>query len=145
MVMTDTGCPSWCVNGDEGVAHAHVSADVIGGAADQPLMARLIRMEHSDDVHVLVNDRVATLDEVSSFLGGLRTLLDQARLAKPGLGFVGVLVDQAGLTLEELGEHVGVEPARVRKQAEGGQVLSRHELDELALGAASIASGRLSA
>jgi hypothetical protein len=144
MDMSEVFCPSWCVNGSEGSAHAHVSTDIVGGAADQPLIARLIRMEHSDDVHVLMNDRVASLSEAATFVGGLRSLLDKASLAEPGLSFVTVLADRAGLSLEQLAELAEIAPDRVQEQAEGGQVLSRNEVDRLALTAASQVADSLS-
>jgi hypothetical protein len=140
-VQTDvTGgvCPSWCVNAATGRDHAHVSADLIGGTPEQPLVARLIGMEHDDQVRVLLNDRVTSIDELDQFVSGLRRLVDGVRLAEPGLGFVATLAARADVTLEDLAQAAGVPEHRVAAQDEGRQVLTVNEYDRLALAAANL-------
>jgi len=126
-------CPSWCVSGETDGEHVHVSADVAAGAPDQPLIARLISKEGDVSARVLVNDRVATVEQVDSFVGGLRRLIDQARPAEPGLGFVAALWANADATFSEVSAICGVEESRIRAQSRGGQVLTIFEYDQLAL------------
>lgn len=139
-VAPGDACPEWCINdqGGPGERHAHVSADVLGGAPEQPLIARLIGRAPDGDVRVLLNDRVATIEELDCFVGGVRKLLDQARLAEPGLGFVASLAARADLTLEDLAEAAGVSVAKVAAQDEGYQVLTVREYDQLALAVAKL-------
>jgi hypothetical protein len=131
-------CPSWCVNAGTGLDHAHVSADLIGGTPEQPLVARLIGMQHDDQVRVLLNDRVTSIDQLDQFVSGLRRLVDGVRLAEAGLGFVASLAARADVTLEDLAQAAGVPEHRVAAQDEGQQVLTVHEYDRLALAAASL-------
>jgi hypothetical protein len=116
--------------------HAHVSADVTGGAAEQPMVGRLIRMRQDESVRVLLNDRVASVEEAGRFLGSLRGLLDQAVPAEPGLGFVGVLARQSRLTYADMAEAAGLPVSVVAAQAAGDAVLSVSEFDRLALAVA---------
>lgn len=136
---TPRDCPDWCVNdGLDLAGHVHVSADVAGGAPDQPLMARLIGKAADSSVQVLMNGRVASVDQVDSFVGGLRLLLDRARLAEPGLGFIADLWDGADVTFSEMSAVSGIEEQRIRAQSRGGQVLTIHEFDRLALSLARV-------
>jgi hypothetical protein len=131
---------------DDAVAsdHAHVSADVTGGAPEQPLVARLIRMRDDEAVRVLLNDRVATLAEVGQFLGTLRSLLDRAIPAEPGMGFVGQLAARADLSVEEMAEAAGLPVHLVKEQSEGRAVLSVAEFEQLVLGVAQRVAQSLS-
>jgi hypothetical protein len=136
---TDAGrCPGWCVNVETDAEHVHVSADIAAGAPDQPLMARLIGKGLEEQPHVLLNGRVATVDQAASFLGGVRQLLDRARLAEPGLGFVEALWAHADVTFSEVSEMCGVDERRIRQQSRGRQVLSVYEYDQVALAVARI-------
>lgn len=138
-VMAGAVCPSWCVNtGIERDGHAHVSADLIGGTPEQPLVARLIGMEHDGRVRVLLNDRVTSIEELDQFVSGLRRLVDGVRLAEPGLGFVASLAARADLTLEDVAQAAGLDEERVAAQDEGYQVLTVREYDRLALAAANL-------
>jgi hypothetical protein len=137
VARTGSSCPGWCVNVDgASEEHMHVSADIAAGAPDQPLMARLIGRGVEDQPHVLLNGRVATVEQAASFLGGVRQLLDRARLAEPGLGFVEALWANADLTFAELSAMCGVEEQRIRRQSRGEQVLSVYEYDQVALAVA---------
>src|SRR5688572_18181368 len=129
-------CPGWCVNVASESDHVHVSADIAAGAPDQPLMARLIGKGLEEQPHVLLNGRVATVDQAASFLGGVRQLLDRARLAEPGLGFVEALWAGADVTFSEIADICGVDEQRIRQQGQGGQVLSVYEYDQVALAVA---------
>jgi hypothetical protein len=129
-------CPGWCVNVESDSNHVHVSADIAAGAPDQPLMARLIGKGLEDQPHVLLNGRVATVEQAASFLGGVRQLLDRARLAEPGLGFVEALWASADVTFSEVSEICGVDEQRIRQQSQGGRVLSVYEYDQVALAVA---------
>jgi hypothetical protein len=130
-------CPSWCViEKDAPSDHAHVSADVTGGSVEHPLVGRLIRMRQDDSVQVLLNDRVASVDEVGRFLGSLRGLLDKAVPAGPGLGFIGLLAGQAQLTFADMAEAAGLPIAAVEAQAAGDAVLTVAEFEQLALSVA---------
>jgi hypothetical protein len=140
--VSTTVCPSWCVYGGAGADHAHVSADVTAGAADQLLTARLVQMDDHDDPRVLLDGRVAELAELEEFVRGLRRLVDQAQLAPAGCGFVDDIVRQAGLTLTEVAETAGLEPSWVRAQHAGRQVLTVHQFDRLALAAAGLAAAK---
>jgi hypothetical protein len=134
MNHTELSCPDWCVNPEsDSTEHVHVSADIAAGAPDQPLMARLIGTGEEELPHVLLNGRVATVEQASTFLGGVRQLLDRARLAEPGLGFVSNLWAHADVTFSEVGEVAGVDGDRIRKQSQGHQVLSVFEYDQVAL------------
>ena len=138
-------CPSWCViERDAPTEHAHVSADVTGGAAENPLVGRLIRMRQEESVHVLLNDRVASLEEAGRFLGSLRGLLDKAVPAEPGLAFIGVLGRQARLTFADMAEAAGLPVSVVAAQAAGDAVLSVSEFDRLALAVAQKVADTLS-
>jgi hypothetical protein len=117
---------------------------VTGGAPDQPLVARLIRMRNDEAVRVLLNDRVATLGEVGRFMGSLRSLLDQAVPAEPGLGFIGHLAGQANLSVEEMAEAADLPVDLVNAQREGLAVLSVSEFERLALAVAKRVAETLS-
>ncbi|MGH3445935.1 MAG: hypothetical protein ACRDPB_11215 [Nocardioidaceae bacterium] len=136
-------CPPWCAGGsgttDPGV-HAHVSADVTAGTLEQPLVARLIQVAGSPDVRVLFNERVASVEEVSGFMSCVRQLLDQARPAAAGLGFLAPMIARAGLGHAELAEVSGLQVSWLRAQSAGGQVLTVHEFDQLALSVAHLLS-----
>jgi hypothetical protein len=79
---------------------------------------------------------VATVEQAASFLGGVRQLLDRARLAEPGLGFVEALWANADVTFAELSALCGVDEQRIRRQSRGEQVLSVYEYDQVALAVA---------
>jgi hypothetical protein len=132
-----TGCPQWCVNDAQGSeGHSHVSADVLVEAVGRPLSARLIQVAGDSVVKVLVNDRVATVDQVETFSHALRGLADEAVPAEPGLGFVEGLL--AGISLEEAALASGIELQRLREQRAGGRLLSVREFDRLALAVAHL-------
>jgi hypothetical protein len=135
---TATACPSWCVSQVDRGDHAHVSDDVMGGSPDQPLVARLVRMGAGGADRVLLNDRVATVEDVRHFVSRVRHLLDGATLAEPGLGFVPVLLRAAGVDLGKVAEAAGVDPGRVRRQSRGERELSVSEFDRVALAAARL-------
>jgi hypothetical protein len=139
-------CPSWCVVEEEAPSeHAHVSADVTGGAVEHPMVGRLIRMRQDESVRVLLNDRVASVEETGRFLGSLRGLLDKAVPAEPGLGFIGVLASQARLTFTDMAEAAGLPVSVIAAQAGGDAVLSVSEFDRLALAVAQRVADALSA
>lgn len=142
-------CPEWCLHtghsdiepGDPLMGeHVHVSADVGAGEPDQPLMARLIGRSGDETPRVLLNGRVATVDQVDAFVAGVRQLLDRARLAAPGLGLVADLWTAGMATFTEVSAMSGIEEDRIREQSRGGQVLTVHELDRLALTLAQLVS-----
>jgi hypothetical protein len=127
-------CPSWCAHPAQSEqGHAHVSDDVHVAGDGHPLVARLIQAAGDLEVRVLLNDRVATVEQAESFAIGLRRLAAQAQLAEPGLGFVGSLAARLGISPRQMAMAAGVEVHRVRTQRAGGQVLSRDEIDRLAL------------
>lgn len=132
-------CPSWCVNeGIEREGHSHVSADLIGGTPEQPLVARLVGMEHDSQVRVLLNDRVTSIEQLDRFVSGLRRLVDGVMLAQPGLGIVATLAARAGATFADLAHESGVPEERIAAHGEGYRVLTVHEFDRLALAAAHL-------
>ena len=139
-------CPSWCVAEEDAPSdHAHVSADVTGGAVEHPMVGRLIGMRQDESVRVLLNDRVASVEETGRFLGSLRGLVDKALPAEPGLGFVRVLASQARLTFADMAEAAGLPVSVVAAQAAGNAVLSVAEFDRLALAVAHRVADALSA
>ena len=138
-------CPGWCVNTDNGSEHVHVSDDIAAGAPDQPLMARLIGKGLEEQPRVLLNGRVATVEQAASFLGGVRQLLDRARLAEPGLGFVEALWANADVTFSEIAALCRVDEQRIRRQSQGQQVLSVYEYDQVALAVARTMAATVSA
>jgi hypothetical protein len=145
-VARTASCPGWCVNVDSAPdEHVHVSADIAAGAPDQPLMARLIGKGVEEQPHVLLNGRVATFEQAASFLGGVRQLLDRARLAEPGLGFVEALWASADVTYAEISALSGVDEERIRRQSRGQQVLSVYEYDQVALAVARTMAATVSA
>lgn len=123
---------------------AHVSADVIPGAAEHPLVARLTRRREDTLVRVLLGDRTATVAEAGRLLGALRGLSDPADRAVPGLGFVGHLARQADLSVAEMAEAADLDPAVVQAQHDGLAVLRAAELDRLALAVAHRVASALS-
>jgi hypothetical protein len=145
MSTTTSTCPTWCVNEDSASgAHAHVSADVTGGAPEQPLVARLVCMKDDSAVRVLLNDRVATLGEVGRFLGSLRGLVDQAVPAEPGLGFIAQLAGRADLSVQEMAEAAGLPVDLVKAQTDGQAALSVSEFERLAIAVAQRVSESVS-
>ena len=143
VLETELVCPTWCVYEGEEPEHAHVSADVVAGAAEQQLTARLVQMGETGP-RVLLNGRVADLDEFGPFVRCLQRLVDQAQLAPAGCGVVDELIRHAELSLSEVAEAAGLEVSWVRAQHAGRQVLSVHELDRLALAAAGLAASAAS-
>lgn len=137
---TDCVCPPWCLHEGDPDRHAHVSADVRAGAEEQLLTARLVQMSDDTDPKVLLNGRAAGLGELGRFVRGLQRLLDEARMAPAGLGFVDALVARAGLTLSDVAEEAGLDVAWVRAQHAGRQVLTVREFERLAIAAASLAA-----
>ncbi|HET7387166.1 MAG TPA: hypothetical protein VFJ19_10945 [Nocardioidaceae bacterium] len=136
-------CPPWCANAGTAVdanVHSHVSADVTGGTLEQPLVARLVQVAGSSEVRVLFNERVASVEEVSGFMSCVRQLLDQARPASAGLGFLAPMIARAGLTHAELADATGLEVSWLRAQSAGARVLSVREFDQLALAVAHLLS-----
>jgi hypothetical protein len=132
-------CPEWCVLAGEVHDHPHVSNDVTVGSGDQPVTARLVQGGADTQPQVVVNGRVAHLEELGSVVKALHRLLDQAQLAPAGLGFVDDLVQDCGLGLAEVAEAADLDVAWVRAQHAGKQVLTTHEFDRLALAVAALA------
>ncbi len=139
VLETELVCPAWCVYEGEETGHAHVSADVVAGPAEQPLTARLVQMGETTP-RVQLNGRVADLEEFGPFVRCLQRLVDQAQLAPAGCGVVDDIVRQAGLRLTDVAEAADLEVTWVRAQHAGKQLLSVHELDRLALAAAGLAA-----
>lgn len=72
-------CPPWCVvDTSDPKGHSHVSADVLVEALGKPLTARLVHVVGDTAVRVLVNDRVASVDQAEAFAQALRRLADVA-------------------------------------------------------------------
>ncbi|MGZ5416397.1 MAG: hypothetical protein ACXWDI_04390 [Nocardioides sp.] len=115
-----------------------------GGAVEHPMVGRLISMRQDESVRVLLNDRVASVEETGRFLGSLRGLLDKAVPAEPGLGFIGALASQARLTFADMAEAAGLPVSVVAAQAAGDAVLSVSEFDRLALAVAQRVADALS-
>jgi hypothetical protein len=139
-------CPSWCAHPAQGrPGHAHVSDDLTVAAIGQPLVARLLQASGDPEVRVLVNDKVATIEQAETFALALRRLTDQAKLAEPGLGFVATLSARSGISVKQVALAAGVDPQKVAAQRAGGQLLSVHELDRLALTVARLAAETLQA
>jgi hypothetical protein len=122
--------------------HDHLlrSDDVVVGAQREPLVGRLIGC--GDDLRVEINERAATLTESRAFVDSMRRLLDDATPAEPGLGFVATLAERAGMGVTEMAMAAGLDPSWVRAQHAGGQVLTLHEYDLLALAVARVAASR---
>jgi len=133
------GCPVWCVDTPDH-DHLHRSDDVVVTAQREPLVGRLIGV--GEDVRVEINERAATLNESRAFVDSMRRLLDDATLAEPGLGFVATLAERVGLGVTEMSMAAGLDPSWVRAQHAGGQVLTLHEYDMLALAVARVAASR---
>ncbi len=137
-----TRCPEWCESAGVVVGrHPHVSANIIQGSPGQPLVARLVDMNGDGDVSVVVNERVLSTEDAQAFVSALGRLLDRARLAEPGLGFVASLVHRAGVSMAVLGDLAQVDVERLRDQERGSRVLTVREFDRVALAAAHLASG----
>jgi hypothetical protein len=132
-------CPSWCANRTE-AQHAHVSEDVMVEASGGPLVARLVSAVDTDRVSVLINDRVADVEEARSFAHALQRLTEDATLAEPGLGFIATLAARSGLGVAEMALSAGLDASWVRAQQAGGRVLTVREFDRLALGVARAAA-----
>ena len=136
-----TRCPEWCESAGVVVGrHPHVSANIIHGSPAQPLVARLVDMNGDGEVSVVVNERVLSIDDAQAFASALGRLVDQTRLAEPGLGFVEHLVERAGVDVEELADVSQVDLGRLHDQACGSRVLTVREFDRVALAAAHLAS-----
>jgi hypothetical protein len=132
-------CPSWCAHPAQGrPGHAHVSDDLTVAADGQPLVARLLQASGDPEVRVLVNDKVATIEQAEAFARALRRLVDQARLAEPGLGFVATLAARSGISSKQMALAAGVDAQKVAAQRAGAQVLSVHDIDSLALAVARL-------
>lgn len=139
-------CPSWCAHPAQGrPGHAHVSEDLTVAAIGQPLVARLLQASGDPEVRVLVNDKVATIEQAEAFALALRRLADRAMLAEPGLGFVATLAARSGISVKQMALAAGVDAQQVAAQRAGGQVLSVHEVDRLALAVARLAAETLQA
>ncbi len=130
-------CPSWCVN-DRAEEHTHVSREVLVEGLARPLSGKLVQVPGEEAPRALVNGYVATLDQTESFAYALLRLGSDATLAEPGLGFIDSLASKSGITVEEMSQASGLDPARLRAQREGEQVLTVHEFDQLALAVAQL-------
>jgi hypothetical protein len=117
-----------------------VSNDLTVAAIGQPLVARLLQASGDPEVRVLVNDKVATIEQAEAFALALRRLAAQAQLAQPGLGFVATLAARSGVSPKQMALAAGVDAHKVQAQRAGGQVLTVHELDSLALAVARLAA-----
>lgn len=138
---TEDPCPAWCAcDATAAGNHLHRSADVVVSGQREPLVGRLIGV--GADVRVEINERAATLEESRTFVDAVRRLLDDATLAEPGLGFVATLAARARMGVAEMAMAAGLESSWVRAQQAGGQVLTLHEYDQLALAVARVAASR---
>ncbi|MGZ4429708.1 MAG: hypothetical protein ACXVXC_16385 [Nocardioidaceae bacterium] len=132
-------CPAWCSStAGNSATHSHVSRDVVVEATGRPLLGRMIQMAGTDEVRLLIDDSVATLEQAETFARAILHLAAEARLAPPGLGFVADLAAKAGVSTRELAMAAGLDPQRVKAQRAGGQVLAPGEYDRLALAAAKL-------
>lgn len=138
--VTEAGeCPAWCENGtDTGTLHPHLSADVVVGDEADPVVVRMLQLAGSERVRVVVGQQVLDVEQTEVLAHALLRLAASARLAEPGLGVVETLLERSGASLGELALASGLEPDRLRAQRAGGRLLSRHELDRLALAAAGL-------
>jgi hypothetical protein len=134
-------CPPWCVAGPGAGRHTHASADTRVETLARPLNVQLVQVGDSAP-RLLVDGQVATLQQATSFASAIRRMADAATLAEPGLGFVLRLASNAGITLEAMAQASGIDPERLTAQREGGQVMTVHEVDGLALAVAGHAAER---
>lgn len=135
------GCPTWCVapvRPDELPDHAHVSADVTGGSRHQPMVARMVQPAGVEHPRVVLNDRVASVEEVTTFMHCVHRMLNQAQSADAGLGFLAPMIARAGLSNAQVALASGLDVSSVRAQRAGAQVLSVNEFDRLALAVARL-------
>jgi len=129
------GCPNWCLNSEIGEGpHAHGGAVVeIAGT----LTSQLVQVSADDEPRVLINGHVTTPGEARVFAGAVLRLADQATLAPSGLDLITTLA-RGRVTLEEMAPASGIDVERLRDQQAGGQVLSVHDVDHLALAVARL-------
>jgi len=131
---TSTGCPSWCVNSDDGESHAHRSAVV--ESPGTPLTARLVQAG-SDEPRMLITGHHTTPGNARAFAAAVLRLADQATPAPGGLGLITMLA-RGRVTITEMALATGLEVERLRDQQAGRRVLSVHDIDRLALAVAHL-------
>jgi hypothetical protein len=134
-------CPPWCVAGPGAGQHTHASADTRVDTLARPLNVQLVQVGDTAP-RLLVDGQVATLEQATGFANAIRRMADAATLAEPGLAFVLRLASNAGITLEAMAQASGIEPERLAAQRDGGQVMTVHEVDGLALAVAGLAAER---
>jgi len=134
------GCPRWCVISEIGNAsHAHRSA--VAESPGAALTARLVQVSSEDEPRILISGDAVTPGAGRAFAGDVLRLADQATLAPSGLDLV-ITLARGRVTLAEMALAVGLDVERLRDQQAGGQVLSVHDVDRLALAVAHLVSAR---
>ena len=130
----------WPVNREKGAGlHARVSA--IGGRPATAPTARLVQAGADDQPQVLIAGGVASPHEARAFASALMRFADQATLAPRGLDLLLTLA-RGRVTLAEMAQASGLDIQRLREQQAGGQVLSVHDIDQLALAVAHLVTAR---
>jgi hypothetical protein len=126
-----SGCPSWCAIGETGQAsHGHRSE--VAESPGTGLTARLVQVSADDEPRIMISGDAVTAGAGRAFAGALLRLVDQATLAPSGLDLV-ITLARGRVTLDEMAVAAGLDVERLRDQHAGGQVLSVHDMDRLAL------------
>lgn len=134
------GCPSWCANSEIGEgSHAHGSA--VLESPGTALTGQLVQVSADDEPRVLINGHVTTPGEARAFAGAVLRLADQATLAPSGLDLI-ITLARGRVTLAEMALASGFDVERLQDQQAGGQLLSVHDVDQLALAVARLIIAR---
>lgn len=143
--ITPRTCPPWCATDSADIAdtdrHTHASTDTRVDTLAHPLSVQLVQVGDAEP-RLLIDGQVATIEQASAFASAIKRMTDAATLAEPGLSFVLRLAASAGIGLERMAAASGIDVDRLRAQRAGGQVMTVHEVDGLALTVANLVATR---
>jgi hypothetical protein len=128
--------PSVGVIGETGQG-SHVDSNAAVDSPGALLTAKLAPVSAGAEPQILITGHLTTPEEARAFARAILRLADQATRAPGGLDLITTLA-RGRVTLAEMALASGLDVERLKDQHAGGQVLSVHDIDQLALAVAHL-------